>query len=152
MYRRGFVASAALLCFGLASVADAASVTFTGSVTNTCVINLTLPGTLGLASSGTTLSSEEAGGSNAIMAVIATGSAPVLQFSAPALAGPTTSGTTKMISYTSLSGTTQAYTADASSITLSRLLDTVTVKARATNADGFASGTYTISSTVTCQQ
>ena len=154
MFGPRLAALAATYClFGMGS-AQAATVTFTGAVVNTCIINISTPGTLGLAASGTTLSSEELGGVNSLLAVIATGSAPEIQFTAPQLGGPAGSiaTATKMIAYSSLGGAAQAYTASSSSYTMNRLLDTVTIKGKATNTDGFASGTYTITSTVTCQQ
>jgi hypothetical protein len=154
MYRQRLTASAALCSLVFASQASAATVTFTGAVVNTCVINISTPGTLGLAASGTTLSSEETGGLNSVMAIIATGSAPQIQFAAPQLTGPAGSiaAATHQIAYTSPGGAAQTYTASSSVYTMSRLLDTLTVKAKATNVDGFASGTYTITSVVTCQQ
>lgn len=154
MYRLRLAAFAASSCFAAVSSAQTATVTFSGSVVNTCVINISTPGTLGLATSGTTLSSEEVGGVNSLLAVIATGSTPQISFTAPALTGPAASITTatKMISYSSPGGAAQAYTASNSTYTMNRLLDTLTVKATATNTDGFASGNYAISSTVTCQQ
>lgn len=154
MYRPRIVALAAGCCFAIVSPIHAATITFTGAVANTCVINISTPGVLAMAAAGTTLSSEEALGTNAILAVIATGTAPQLQFTLPVLGGPAASiaAASTQMAYTSPGGAAQAYTPSASNYTMNRLLDTITVKAKATNSDGFASGTYTISSTVTCQQ
>lgn len=150
--RPGLLAVAAAVA--VPACAQAVPVTFTGAVVNQCVLTLTTPGTLALSSGGTSLSSDEAGGISAVLAVVATGSNPVLAFGAPTLAGPSTSaaGATKEIAYTSLGGAAQAYTSGSSSFTTNRLLDTVTLRGRATNSAGFASGTYTLSTTVTCQQ
>jgi hypothetical protein len=143
-----------LICLQSFTPAYSDPVTFTGLVVNTCVINITTPGVLGLATSGTTLSSEEIGGANALLAVVATGSAPQLQFSQPQLTGPAASlsGATQMMAYTSPGGAAQIYTSSASTYTMTRLIDAFTVKAKAANVSGFASGTYSVSSTVTCQQ
>ena len=154
MRNRSFVALSMLIGFQVVSPAYSVPVTFTGLVVNTCVINITTPGVLGLATSGTTLSSEEIGGANALLAIIATGSAPQLQFSQPQLTGPAASlsGATQMMAYTSPGGAAQPYTSSASTYTMTRLIDAFTVKAKASNVSGFASGTYSVSSTVTCQQ
>jgi hypothetical protein len=134
--------------------AQAATVSFSGAVVNTCVINISTPGVLALASTGTMLSSEETGGANAVVAVIATGTAPALLFGAPALTGPaaSTAGAVTTLGYTSPGGASQALTSGTSTYTMTRLLDTLSVKAHANNTNGFVSGTYGISSTVTCQQ
>lgn len=151
--------SVALLpCAAVALVASgpagAATVTFSGVVLNTCILTLTTPGVLGVDGEGTRLSSEDTGGVAAIMAVVSTGTAPSLNFSAPTLTGPNGwSGTpTVGLKLSSLSGATQAYTSGAFTTRLGQLLDTLTLNARATNSSGFASGSYTIASTVTCQQ
>lgn len=149
----GFAAAAALATIPPAS-AQAGTVTFTGIVANTCVLNVTTPGLLGASSDGTTLSSETTGGVAAVLAVISTGSAPTMVFTAPTLNGPTGWSGTPVVSIrmNALSGATQAYTSSGFSAQLSQLLDTLTINAKAVNARGFASGTYTLASTVTCQQ
>lgn len=148
--------AAALAVLAAALPARAANVTFTGTVANLCVLTLSTPGTLGMSAGGTTLSSDDlgAGGINAVLAVSATGTNPTIEFGAPTLTGPaaSTGNAAKQISYVSASGTTQPYTSGSSTLTMTRLLDTVTVKGRATNPDGFVSGVYNIASTVTCQQ
>lgn len=134
--------------------AAAANVSFTGAVANLCVLTITTPGTLGMAASGTGMSSEDTGGLPALLAVAATGSSPSISFSAPDLNGPSgsTANATKEISYSSPGGANQGYTSQASSYSMNRLIDTVTIKARATNMSGFGTGTYGITSTATCQQ
>jgi hypothetical protein len=132
----------------------AAPITFTGIVSNNCILNVSTPGGLAAAASGTTLSSEELGGINALLVVIATGASPTLQFETPQLTGPNGAipSATTSIGLTSLSGTSQPFVSSGFNFTASRLLDTLTVRAKATNADGFPSGTYTITTNVTCQQ
>ncbi|NIJ07279.1 hypothetical protein FHS31_000875 [Sphingomonas vulcanisoli] len=134
--------------------ADAGTVNFAGTVVNTCVINLTTPGALGMATTGTQLSSDNTGGLAASVTVVATGTAPTLQFGAPQLTGPAGSiaGATKMIGYTSNGGANQPLTSGTSIYAMTRLLDTLTVKAEADNSSGFATGVYGIAATVTCQQ
>lgn len=137
-----------------ATAAKAAVVTFTGTVLNSCVLSVTTPGLLTTSNAGTTLGSEEAGGVNAIMSVIATGSTPTITFAAPTLTGPSasTADATKEVGFNAQSGTSQGYAPSPLSYPLSRLTDTVTVKGRVTNPNGFVSGTYGLSMVVTCQQ
>ena len=136
----------------IAQPAAAATITFTGTVLNTCILTLSTPGTLGTSADGTRLSSQDGLGLPAILAVIATGAAPKLLFTAPTIAGASSSGSTVAMSYASASGINQDYTSAAYTAQAGSLLDTVTINARAINNTGFASGLYTISSTVTCQQ
>lgn len=130
------------------------TVTFAGVVVNQCVLTLTTPGVLGLSSTGTSLSSDETGGAVASLTVVATGTNPTLSFGSPTLTGPTASiaGATKEIGYSSPGGASQAYTTSASNYVMNRLLDVIAIKGRATNSNGFVSGTYSLGSTVTCQQ
>lgn len=134
--------------------AGATSVSFAGTVVNLCVLTVSTPGLLGTSGTGTTLASTETGGVKAILAVVATGTNPTLNFSAPALAGPAGSigGAVTSIAYTSPGGGAQSYTSAASSYSSTRLIDTLTIDARAVNANGFVSGAYAVSTTVTCQQ
>jgi hypothetical protein len=134
--------------------AQASTVSFSGSVANLCVLSVTTPGTLGISATGTSLSSEETGGLSATMTVAATGTNPTVSFGAPSLTGPSGSigNAVKQISYSSPGGANQAYTPSASNYVMNRLLDTITIKGKATNSDGFVSGNYGLQSTVTCQQ
>lgn len=138
-----------------AEPAGAETVSLNGLVINTCILTISTPGTLGMATSGTQLSSEDGIGVPAIMQVVATGAAPTVAFSAPALASapPAYTGSpTLALKYTSTRGANQAYTSGASNYTASGLLDTVTIHARALDSSGFQSGLYTVATTVTCQQ
>ena len=136
--------------------ADAATISFSGTVLDSCVLAVSTPGVLGTSSTGTRIGSEETGGGAAVMTVVATGATPTIQFAAPSLAtSPAGLAGTPTVSlrYTSLRGASQAYTSSASSYTLSGgLLDTVTANARADNSPGFAAGNYSITTVVTCQQ
>ncbi|MFS0737099.1 hypothetical protein ABC347_08615 [Sphingomonas sp. 1P06PA] len=137
-----------------ATPAPATTVSFSGVVANLCVLTLTTPGLMGVSNDGTLLSSRESGGLKAVLAVVATGTNPQLSFSAPQLTGPSasTSSATTLLGYTSLGGGNRALSGGASSFTANRLLDTVTIDGAALNSTGFVTGTYTLSSTVTCQQ
>lgn len=148
------LAGAGMIALALPTVAGATTVGFTGTVVNLCVLTVTTPGVLAPASSGTSLSSEETGGANANLTVVATGTQPTITFSAPDLSGPAASsaGATKQIAFTSAGGANQGYVSNLTSYVLSRLTDTFVVKGRVANPDGFVSGAYLLSSTVTCQQ
>lgn len=143
----------AILAAGLfAAPAEAVPVTLSGSVTNSCTLTVTTSGTMALSSDGTVLGSAQSGGSAATLSVSAAGSTPTLTFAAPSVAsGASTSGATTEIAYTSLSGANQAYTSSQTSHTAS-LIDTFTVHGRVTRAAGFGSGTYTVTTLVTCAQ
>ena len=115
-------------------------------------MTLSTPGLLGTSADGTELSSQDGLGAAATLAVVSTGAAPTLDLTAPTITGPSSSGATVAMSYASTGGINQTYTSSPFSVRAARLLDTLTINARATNPDGFANGAYTISSTVTCQQ
>lgn len=138
----------------IAAPAEAANVTFSGTVANLCVLTITTPGALALSSNGTALSSDEVGGVASVLAVAATGTNPTISLTAPQLTGPAASlsGATKELSFSSPGGGAQAWTAAGSTYTANRLIDTMTIKARATNSAGFVTGSYAINATATCQQ
>lgn len=129
-------------------------VTFTGSLISSCVLNLSTPGLLSASTDGTTLSSETSGGTSALLAVVAVGTAPTVSFGAPTLNAPAgaASGSTTSIKWTTLSGKNQAFTSNTSSASGLSLIDAFTVNTRVQNSSGFASGNYTVRTTVTCQQ
>lgn len=138
----------------VANPASAETISFTGAVVNLCVLAVSTPGVLGLVSGGTTLSSEGTGGLPATLTVSATGSNPTLAFGAPSMTGPSASTTNavKQIAYSSPGGANQAYTSTTSSYAMTKLIDTIAIKGKATNSDGWVSGSYGIAATVTCQQ
>lgn len=155
MFSRPCAYSAVLLTASLtAAPAAAEQVTLSGTLINSCTLSLSVPGALAAASDGKMLSSETAGGLPATMALVAIGGAPTLTFAAPGVSGPSgsTSGATTQIRYTSLQGANQAYTSSQSSRVAGALLDTFTIHGRVTNDAGFAAGTYTLTTVVTCQQ
>jgi hypothetical protein len=120
---------------------------------DSCTLTLSTTGTLKMSMQGNTLGSQETGGGAALMTVVAVGTRPSLTFSAPQLSGPGNSGTSvTSMAFSTLSGINSGYTSSGAVIQLGTLLDTVTINARVVNTQGFRSGTYQITSTVTCQQ
>ncbi|HEY6917098.1 MAG TPA: hypothetical protein VI381_05595 [Allosphingosinicella sp.] len=136
------------------SPALAENVTLSGTLLNSCLLSLSVPGVLAPSSDGTVLSSENSGGVAATLALVAIGGAPTVTFAAPSPAGPiaSTSGATTQIRYTSLQGASQSYTSSASSRVGGALIDTFTVHGRIANSNGFAAGNYSVTTVVTCQQ
>ena len=125
-----------------------------GVVANSCVLVLNTSGVLAASPDGTTLASDVTGGSPASLNVTALGTAPTINFSAPALITPTGFSGTPVTSYRfqSTRGTSKPYTTVASSQPGTALLETFTVHGRVTNTTGFAEGQYRITTTATCQQ
>lgn len=146
-------AGVAVLSAGIAPV-NAADVTFTGIVTNSCVLNLSTAGVLAPTTDGTTLATETGGGAAAVLVVVAVGTAPTLNFSAPTVTTPNGfSGTAiATVRYTSTGGANQAHTSAPTTVRTGGLLDTFTVNSRVSGPAGFASGTYGVRTVVTCQQ
>lgn len=122
---------------------------------DSCTLTLSTGGALKLNTAGSTLSSEAAGGSAAVLLVVAVGLKPNLTFSAPVLSNsPTGYNNTPQVAlrYSSLAGGNQPYTAAATGYTATALLDTITLNARVIDTKGYKAGTYTVSTTATCQQ
>ena len=132
--------------------AQAQTVSMTGLVINLCVLTLSTPGTLGAAATGTTLATTEPGGIPALLTVVATGSSPTITFSPPAINGPSASGAQAEFAYSSPGGANRAFSGSSYVYVMNRLLDAVTIDGRATNAQGFSGGLYTLSATATCSQ
>lgn len=148
----------AMLCIAVlsqAAPAAAAEVTLTGIVANSCILTLTSQGALRTSSSGTIVGSEQPGGSPAILSLVASGLSPTITFGAPALVtspGGMLESPTVEIRYTSNGGANQAYTSGASSHQPMGLLETYSIDGKLTSSKGFAAGTYTMRTLVTCQQ
>lgn len=123
-----------------------------GTVVNLCVLTLSTPGVLQIASTGIELGSAQPGGVAAALTVVATGSAPTITFSAPSLSGPSSGGATTQLAYASSGGASRAYDSAGYTYAMNRLLDTITINGRSTNATGFSTGAYTINATATCSQ
>jgi hypothetical protein len=109
-----------------------------------------------MAASGTQIGSEEALGNAATLGIVATGGAPTISFTAPAMnTKPAAySGTpTVSLKYSSPGGANQAYTTGSSQYTSTNPLgDSVTLNAKAVDLNGFVAGTYNVRTTATCQQ
>lgn len=138
----------------LAAPAQAEEVRLRANLLASCVLTLSTEGRMALSADATVLGSEQATGLPATMTVVAIGGTPTISFTAPALEAPTgaPSGSVTQIRYTSLGGSNQAYTANASSSSQVRLLDTFTVHGRVTNNLGFTAGEHIVRTTATCQQ
>jgi hypothetical protein len=150
------IAAAALIAGAAAGGAQAQLVTFPGTVLKTCVLTPAV-GALALSTAGTELGTEQSGGLASSMTVVATGGAATVTFAAPTM--PTKPGAysgtpTVSLKFSAASGATQAYTSAQSSYTGSgiTLTDTVTIDAKAVDANGFPSGVYAVTTTATCSQ
>lgn len=152
------LAGAALLPAALTAPAAAqTAVNFNGTVVSSCVITVSASGTLGVDSaSGTAVGSEVGAGAPAVLSVVATAGTPTISFTAPTLSAKPSAysgAPTLALRYSSPGGANQAYTTGASQYRSSNPLgDTITLNARATDASGFAAGTYQIQTIATCQQ
>ncbi len=145
-------ASGLVLASILPATATAQTVTLTGTVVNACVLTLTTPGVIVAASSGTELSTQQVGGVAALLNVVATGTSPTITFSAAGLTGPSAGSSTAELAYSSSGGASRSYSGAGYVYAMSGLLDAISVNGRATNASGFQSGVYSLSTTVTCSQ
>jgi hypothetical protein len=146
---------AALPVLMLAAPATAAEVRLRGSLLSSCVLSLSTEGRLAISAGDPTMfGSEESGGLAATMTVVAIGASPSVSFSAPIVDAPSgfSSSAQAAIRYTSLGGSSQAYTSAASSSSTVRLLDTFTINSRITSVEGFQSGNYVVRTVATCQQ
>jgi hypothetical protein len=153
MLRSTLVAGGLLIGFTV-QPAFAQTVPFDGTVVASCVLTTTA-GRLAMNSTGTTLGSEQSGGTAGILGVTATGTFPTVQFTAPTLANKPVGyagSPTVQLKYTSPGGANQAYSSVGTQYTSNRFSDTVTLHIEATDNNGFAAGTYRLQTTATCQQ
>lgn len=133
----------------------AVDVNLGATLVNSCVLTLNSAGVMTPASSGTAISSEESGGSAAALGVVAIGTFPTINFSAPSLTTSPAGWTgtpTNAIRYTSTGGASQTYTSSASSAPLAVLSDSFTIHGRVTSSTGFAAGNYNLRTVATCSQ
>jgi hypothetical protein len=120
---------------------------------SSCTLSLSAPGTLTMAGTGTVLGSQESGGTAAVMLIVSSlGTHPTIVVTAPSVVGPPGWAGTPItyVSYSTLSGAVQPYTSAQSTKPVG-LIDTVTLNARVLNTSGFRAGSYTVTTTVTCQ-
>jgi hypothetical protein len=137
-----------------AAPAGAADVTFSGTLSGTCILSLNTPGVLGMTAGGA-LSSEA--GVPALLAILSVGSNqltinPPVWEETPALYAP---GTELLeVAYSGLAGlglANQAYTDSLTTRNIGTLpLSLLTMNARASNSTGFVDGDYELKVVVTC--
>ncbi len=145
------------------AAAPSANVDFSGTVTATCSITASSNGTMQLnPSTGTTLGSEEAGGTSGSVTVLSIG-ASTLTIGAPTLTstpppGYVTGTQTIEVQYngapaSGLSGISQIYTASQTTRTLGTIAASdLVINNRIRNSSGFPPDTYTTRTVVTCAQ
>jgi hypothetical protein len=144
----------------LASIvpAMAVNVDFSGTVVAGCTLSASTNGTLGLNyTTGTTLGSEEAGGSAGSVTILSIGST-TLTVGAPTRTnqpgGYVSTGEAVEVRYqgaTGLSSVTQAYTSSETTRPLGTIAASVlTLHNRITNPNGFPDGAYATRTVVTC--
>lgn len=139
-----------------AEVVQAADVTFTGIVLNTCTLVAT-PGVLGLSSDGDTLGSEEVGGLSAEVAIVSLGINTVT-VAAPSRTGSPVgydaTGEVVSVAYhglVALGAISQSYTTSTTNFNVGILpLTVVEIDNRIVNSNGFTQGTYETTTVVTC--
>ena len=135
-----------------AAPVQAQTISLVGTIVNLCVLTVSTPGILAVSGTGTELSTTQSGAVPATLTVVATGTNPTVTFTAPGITGPSSGGATTEFAYTSSGGANRTYGTTGYIYAMNRLLDTITINGRATNASGFASGLYTLSATATCAQ
>jgi len=144
----------ALAC---AQPAGADSINFTGSVLDSCTLQLASSGTLALSQDGTTMGSEEGSGQPAHLTILSTGS-HTISVAAPSLvtspSGYDPTSQQLEVAYqglTLLSGVSQGYTSSPTSFSVNALaLSTLALNNRIVNPAGFAAGSYATQTVVTC--
>lgn len=136
----------------------AVNIDFSGTVVAGCTLSASTNGTLGLNyTTGTTLGSEEAGGSAGSVTILSIG-ATTLTVEAPSRTnqpgGYVSTGEAVEVRYqgaTGLSSVTQAYTASQTTRSLGTIAASVlTIHNRITNPNGFPDGAYATRTVVTC--
>ena len=142
----------------LPSVAQAAAITFEGTIQPGCTITLDTPGSLSLNATRTAMTSElSAGGVSAIVAVVSTSNS-TLTIGSPTLeaqgSGYSVGTQTLEVAYTGLIGLTPVIksfsTTGGTYPILSVLPSLLTMDNRIVNSAGFPPGTYRTQTLVTC--
>lgn len=139
---------------GAAPTVQAATVSLSGLVVNSCVLTVPTTGLLVADATGTTLRSDAGTGARAAsLTIVGVGSAPTLTFASPQATSP--SGATPdsvQFSYAAAgSGASRGFAATGATAS-SNLIDTFTINGKIDRAAGFPSGTYGMTITVTCGQ
>ncbi|WP_029041216.1 hypothetical protein [Cucumibacter marinus] len=156
LFGAGGLMAIASIC-GLAP-AHAEDVIFSANLTGSCTLALTTPGVLTLSGDGQTLGSEETLGVPATLTILSIGSNTVTvgapsRTSAPP-AGYSSGTETVEVTYQGtglLSSVSQGYTESETNFGVGTIaLTAVTFNSRILNSSGFAAGSYTVESVVTC--
>jgi hypothetical protein len=141
----------------LAGPACAVDVTFSGTLSGSCSLGLSVPGTLALSVDGQRLGSEETGGLAATLTVLSVGSNTITVEAPTRTAAPVgynATGETIEVAYTGqggLSAVSEPYSAAGSDFPIATLpLTNLIFNARINNANGFDAGTYGVRTVVTC--
>lgn len=146
----------ALGAFSAPSVAIADTVTFNGTLSDSCTVTATGAGTMTAAANGLSMGTEETGGSAAGLSVSAVGTPPLVSFTAPGVTSAPAGYTgtpTASIKYSSSGASGQStYTTAASSSQLTGLAATYAVNGKVADSSGLASGNYTMTTVATCSQ
>lgn len=150
------LAAAALISASATGAAEAQTIVdFQATIVPTCILAVGTSGVMTMSATGTEIGSEQSLGSAASLQITATGGAPTISFSAPAMNTKPVAytGTPAVaVKYSSAGGANQAYTSEDYSYTSTTPLgDTVTLHARAQDQAGFVAGTYNVRTTATCQ-
>lgn len=152
MTRRGLIGWVGLMLAGSAS-AHAQDVDLSADIADSCTLGVITNGVMTADDTGTIVGSEESGGSAASFTVVSTGASPTVTFGAPDLTswpGGWSESYTPEIAYTSSDGADQDYTSLETSFGITGLGDSFTIHGRVTSLGGFAAGTYTLRTIVTC--
>lgn len=151
---RAFTGLVCLCGLALASSpARAIDVTFTGVVVDTCIIALATPGVMTLSSSGTILGTDQTLGVPATVTVVSIGANTISLDEPELLTHPgayTPSNETVEMNYTGLANhplfSSLGLQFDLGLVSLTNLF----VNLRISDPDGFAQGTYTARTVLTC--
>lgn len=147
-----------LVCAVSLCPAQALDVDFNGTITGICSLALDTDGTLAMSTDGTILGSEEALGIPAAVLILSIGT-NTIDVAAPNRisadpAGYDDTNEAIEVSYDGLgglAGVTQAYIDIDTNFNVGNIaLSTLVVNNRIVNPDGFAAGTYTTRTVITC--
>ena len=135
----------------------AETISFTGSMANSCTLGSSSDGALGLASDGKSLSSEEIGGAQATITIVSLAN-NTITVGAPTLSsypsGYQSGGEVTKISYEGtglLSTVSQDYTDNETSFQVGVIpITSVLFSSKTENTNGFVEGQYQIDSVITC--
>ncbi len=134
-----------------AGPAKANTLNFVGNVAPACSITTT-DGTMEISNSHQTLSSETGNAQGGSIDILAGGTLPLIEFSAPVLASDQSiSAAYAEMKYYSLSGVLSAYSTQGSSVQMTQSSDSFFFDVKATNPVTFSPGIYTVSTTATCR-